>query len=224
MYSYVKVFLIGTIDSEINEHSLRQTKNKISVTNFVLNTIDKWDNKEGVVNINQKPHNIVCWGKLAETIVNDYKKGSCVIVEGILTYRTPKNQNDEKIVITEIKATNISKWNQDIGTCGMNHIILLGEIGATPELRYTGNNTSVTNFSINTYNTFFDGDNKLQVRKKWHRIVCWGKIAEEAVKKIKQGDQVIIEGSISYRTNKDNPEKITEIKASHINKLFKGNK
>ena len=102
-----------------------------------------------------------------------------------------------------------------------NKVILVGNIGTTPELRQTKNGTNVTNFSISTVEQWKDKNDVIQKHKKWHRIVCWGKIAENVVKGIKQGMLVLIEGSLSYRVyinNEGIKTNITEIKATEVKK------
>jgi len=101
-----------------------------------------------------------------------------------------------------------------------NKVILVGNIGATPELRHTKNNTSVTNFSISTVEFYKNKTGELQKLKKWHRIVCWGKLAENTVKSIREGQLVLIEGSLSYRNRDKDGIKtvVAEIKASEVKK------
>jgi single-strand DNA-binding protein len=213
-----RVILIGTITTDITMDSLRQTKLGTPVTNFNVMTIESWLDKDKNINTLEKSHNIVCWGKLAETTVKQFKKGSSVIIGGSLSYRNQKIK-DIKKTITEVKVSSISPWNQELEKASFNQVLLIGEVGSTPELRKTNNQTYVTNFSLNTYSIWKDVDNKIQTHKKWHRIVCWGKVAEEVVKKIKLNDNILLEGSISYRPNKssnDINDITTEIKTSQV--------
>lgn len=102
-----------------------------------------------------------------------------------------------------------------------NKVILVGNVGANPELRQTKNGTNVTNFSVSTIDRWKDRNGEIQKHKKWHRIVCWGKIAENVVRGIKQGMLVLVEGSLSYRTytNKEGVKTpVTEIKATEVKK------
>jgi len=102
-----------------------------------------------------------------------------------------------------------------------NKVILVGDVGTTPELRQTKNGTSVTNFSVSTVDQWKNRNGEIQRHKKWHRIVCWGKLAENVVRGIRQGMLILVEGSISYRTyiNKENIKiPVTEIKATEIKK------
>ena len=213
-----KVILIGTITSNLSKESLRQTKSGVPVTNFTVMTTESWLDKDKYKNSLVKQHNVVCWGKIAENIVEQYKKGSAVIIDGSLAYKSQKNK-DSKNSIAEIKVTNISPWEQDLSESSLNRVILIGDVGSVPELRQTNNQTYVTNFSLNTYNIWRDNERKTQVRKKWHKIVCWGKVAEEVVKKVKHKDVILLEGSLSYRPNKlaESPEDIiAEIKTSYV--------
>ncbi len=211
--NYNKIILVGIIE---NEPSLRNTINQTSVTNFTLTTSDEWINKNNEKQIYKKWHHIVCWGKVAEHAVNSFKIGDTVLIEGSISYRYYE-KNNKKLKVAEIKATNVSKW---IGS--LNKIILVGNIGGDPELRKTSNSTNVTNFSLSTIDKWYDRKQELQTYKKWHKIVCWNKIAETAVDNIQTGALVLIEGSISYKTyiNKDGIKNnhIAEIKTNHLTK------
>ncbi len=99
-----------------------------------------------------------------------------------------------------------------------NKVILVGTLGVTPELRKTKSGVSVTNFSVSTMNFWKDRNGQLQRQRKWHRIVCWGKLAETVTAGLKRGMLVLVEGSISYRTNKQSAKTIAEIKATDVKK------
>jgi single-strand DNA-binding protein len=82
----------------------------------------------------------------------------------------------------------------------VNKVFLIGNLGADPELRYSGNQTPVTSFSIATSKKVKDKE-----YVTWHRIVTWGKSAENCQKYLFKGSKVLIEGEISVRewTNKE---------------------
>lgn len=213
--NFNKVILIGRIESDLE---LRQTvKNGTKVTNFSLVTTERKDSKDGE-KIYKKWHHIVCWGKLADSIVANFKKGDDVYVEGSISYRSYVNKDENKLNVTEIKASNVTKWDGIGGN--LNKIILVGNIATDLELRQTTNNVDVTNFSLNTIDRWKDKDGVLKTHKKWHRLVAWGKTAEFAVNNITQGMLVLVEGTLSYRTyiNKDNVKNnhVAEIKITNI--------
>jgi len=211
--NYNKVILIGLIESEMN---LRETNNKTPVTNFTVTTINKWTGRNGENKIYKKWHHIVCWGKVAEYVVDTFSSGDEVLIEGSISYRS-YIKDDKVLKVAEIKATHVSKWEGSL-----NKIILVGNVGNELDLRKTTSDTSVTNFSVSTLEKWKDKNGELKSHKKWHKTVCWGKVAENAVEHIKSGALVLAEGSISYRThvNKDGVKNnhIAEVKISQLTK------
>jgi single-strand DNA-binding protein len=83
---------------------------------------------------------------------------------------------------------------------GVNKVILIGNLGADPELRYTASGTAVAKFRIATSETFTDRQGTRQERTEWHRITAWGKLAEICGQYLSKGRQVYIEGRIRSDT------------------------
>ncbi len=84
---------------------------------------------------------------------------------------------------------------------GVNKVILVGNLGADPETRYTANGGAITNIRLATSENWKDKQNgENQERTEWHRVVLFGKLGEIAGEYLKKGRQVYIEGSL--RTNK----------------------
>ena len=81
----------------------------------------------------------------------------------------------------------------------VNKVILIGRLGADPELRYTTDGSSVATFNIATSETWKDKNGNKQERTEWHRIVAWRKLAEIAAEFLKKGKLVYIEGRIQSR-------------------------
>ncbi len=86
---------------------------------------------------------------------------------------------------------------------GVNKVILIGNLGKDPELRYTPNGTAVATFSIATNERWKDKDGNFQDHTEWHRIVAWRKLAEIVGEYLKKGSQVYIEGRLRSRTWED---------------------
>lgn len=104
----------------------------------------------------------------------------------------------------------------------VNKAILVGRLGQDPELKYTASGTAVTNFSVATNDSWTDKSGQRQERTEWHRIVVWGKQAENCNKYLKKGRQVFLEGSIQTRSWEDqngNKRYTTEIVAKLVNFL-----
>jgi len=79
---------------------------------------------------------------------------------------------------------------------GVNKVILLGNLGADPEMRYTADGTAVCNFRIATTEKFKDRQGNMQERTEWHKVVAWRKLAEICGQYLAKGKQVYIEGRI----------------------------
>ncbi len=83
---------------------------------------------------------------------------------------------------------------------GVNKVILVGNLGSDPEMRYTADGTAVCNFRIATTERFKDREGNWQDRTEWHRIVAWRKLAEICGQYLSKGKQVYIEGKIHNKT------------------------
>lgn len=102
---------------------------------------------------------------------------------------------------------------------GVNKVILIGNLGADPELKYTPSGTAVCTFRLATSESFKDRDGNMQERTEWHRIVAWTKLGEIAAQYLSKGRQVYVEGSIRTRSWEDQSGErkyMTEIVARDI--------
>ncbi|QCI27353.1 single-stranded DNA-binding protein [Buchnera aphidicola] len=83
---------------------------------------------------------------------------------------------------------------------GINKVILIGNLGKNPEIRYMSNGNAVVNITLATSENWKDKKTNLTKEKtEWHRIVLFGKLAEIANEYLKKGSQVYIEGSLQTR-------------------------
>jgi single-strand DNA-binding protein len=99
----------------------------------------------------------------------------------------------------------------------INKVILIGRLGKDPEMRFTPSGKAVTNFTLATNENWTDQSGEKQERTEWHRIVTWGKLAENSAKLLAKGKQVYVEGRIQTRSwdDKDgNKRYTTEIVAN----------
>jgi single-strand DNA-binding protein len=94
---------------------------------------------------------------------------------------------------------------------GVNKVILVGNLGKDPEVRYTPGGQAVANFTIATNENWTDKQGQKQERTEWHRIVVWGKAAELCGEYLSKGRQVYIEGRLQTRewTNKEGAKQYT---------------
>jgi single-strand DNA-binding protein len=105
---------------------------------------------------------------------------------------------------------------------GVNKVILIGNLGSDPQVRYTPQGTAVANFNIATTERFNNKSGEREERTEWHRIVAWGKLAEICQQYLKKGKQVYIEGRLQTRQWEDQQgqkRQTTEIVAQNMQML-----
>ena len=110
------------------------------------------------------------------------------------------------------------------GRGSVNKVILIGHLGADPQLKYTPSGKAYVNFNMATNQVWKDQEGNQQERTEWHRIVAWSKLAEIIGEYLKKGSNVYIEGRIQTRSYDDaNGVKryTTEIVASDLVMLGK---
>jgi single-strand DNA-binding protein len=103
---------------------------------------------------------------------------------------------------------------------GVNKVIIIGNLGRDPEIKYTQSNIPVANFSVATTESWKDKQSgEWQEKTEWHRVVAWRYLAEKAEKSLAKGKQVYVEGKLETRkwTGQDgNDRYTTEIVAREI--------
>jgi single-strand DNA-binding protein len=102
---------------------------------------------------------------------------------------------------------------------GLNKVILIGNVGRDPELRYTASGQPVANFSLATSEAWTNRDGEREQRTEWHRIVAWGRLAEICGEHLSKGKQVYVEGRLQTRDWEDregNKRRTTEITAQQL--------
>jgi len=88
---------------------------------------------------------------------------------------------------------------------GVNKVILIGNLGQDPEVRYMPNGNAVTNVTIATSDSWKDRETgQQQERTEWHRVVFFGKLAEIAGQYLRKGSKVYVEGALRTRKWQDN--------------------
>jgi single-strand DNA-binding protein len=101
----------------------------------------------------------------------------------------------------------------------INKVILIGNLGRDPELRYTQGQIPVCNFTLATTENWKDKAGQKQERTEWHRVVVWGSQAENVSKYLRKGRQVYVEGSLTTRSWEDKEgqkRNTTEVRAQTV--------
>ena len=87
---------------------------------------------------------------------------------------------------------------------GVNKVILVGNLGQKPDMKYTQSNTAVANLSLATSESWKDKDSgDLKTKTEWHRVVYFGKLAEIAEQYLDKGSKVYVEGKLQTRKWQD---------------------
>jgi single-strand DNA-binding protein len=101
---------------------------------------------------------------------------------------------------------------------GLNRVMLLGNLGADPELRVTPGGQAVLKLRLATNESYMDRNNVRQERTEWHRVTIWGRRAEALGKILQKGDSLFVEGRLQTSSYEKNGEKrySTEVVANNI--------
>ena len=101
---------------------------------------------------------------------------------------------------------------------GLNRVMLLGNLGADPELRVTPGGQAVLKLRLATNESYLDRNNVRQERTEWHRVTVWGRRAEALGKILQKGDSLFVEGRLQTSSYEKNGEKrySTEVVANNI--------
>ncbi|MFN8544795.1 MAG: single-stranded DNA-binding protein [Candidatus Binatia bacterium] len=101
----------------------------------------------------------------------------------------------------------------------LNKVLLIGNLGRDPEVRFTPSGRAVARFPVATSEVWNDQEGQRQERTEWHNVVVWGKQAESCGQYLAKGRQVFIEGSVRSRQYDDkegNKRYITEVIAQRV--------
>jgi single-strand DNA-binding protein len=102
---------------------------------------------------------------------------------------------------------------------GLNRVMLLGNLGADPELRMTSSGQAVLKLRLATSESYLDRNKVRQERTEWHSVVVWGKRAEGLAKILSKGSRLFVEGGLrtsSYDDREGNKRYKTEVVANNI--------
>ena len=103
---------------------------------------------------------------------------------------------------------------------GINKVILVGNLGKDPEVRFTQDGKAIANVTLATSESWKDQSGQVQEKTEWHRVSIFGKLAEIAGEYLRKGSQVYFEGQLQTRkwTNKEGQDQYTtEVKVDSFN-------
>jgi single-strand DNA-binding protein len=102
---------------------------------------------------------------------------------------------------------------------GVNKVILIGNLGQDPELKYTGQGTAVCNMSLATNESYTDRDGEEVQNTEWHDVVAWGRMGEVCNEYLEKGSRVYFEGKLETNEWEDqdgNTRYSTQVKARNM--------
>lgn len=106
---------------------------------------------------------------------------------------------------------------------GVNKVIIVGNVGRDPEVRYIPSGRAVATFSVATSERYNDKSGQPQERTEWHRIVAWGRLAEDCGENLRKGMEVYVDGRLQTRSweDKDGHKRyMTEVVAGSIGQML----
>lgn len=101
---------------------------------------------------------------------------------------------------------------------GLNKVMLLGNLGADPELRITSGGQAILKLRLATTESYLDRNNARQERTEWHSVTLWGKRGEALAKLLAKGERVFVEGRLETSSYEKDGEKRyrTEVVATNV--------
>jgi single-strand DNA-binding protein len=123
------------------------------------------------------------------------------------------------VTSSEEKIANAPLTDGASAMASINKVILIGNLGRDPELRYTQGGQAVANFTLATNERFSTKDGDKQERTEWHRIVAWGRTGELCAQYLSKGRSVYLEGRLQTREWEDKEgqkRRTTEIVATTV--------
>jgi single-strand DNA-binding protein len=201
-----RVMVIGTLSTD---PEMRYTANGSALTTFRLVTKTRV-NEDG--RESRQTFNVVAWERLAEFAQSYLTKGRRVYAEGRLMTRSWESQDGQKQYTTELVANQLrfidrqgvsidtgeAEFDRDSLPLGVNRVILLGNLGADAEMRYTPSGTALTTFRLAVgRTTVSEGERREET--EWFRVVLWDKLAEEFGSLLTKGSRVYLEGRLATR-------------------------
>jgi single-strand DNA-binding protein len=110
-----------------------------------------------------------------------------------------------------VSVSLFGKTNKEAVMASLNKVLLIGNLGKDPEVRYTASGTAVASFSLATSEKFKNKEGEWEERTEWHNVTLWGRLAEIAGEYLGKGKTVYIEGRLQTRKwqDKDGKDRYT---------------
>lgn len=204
-----KAMIIGFVEQD---PEIRATANGQPVTSFSVSTNRRWTTNAGETRESTEWFNVVAWGNLAEIASQRLRKNQRIYVEGHLQTRSWEDASGQRRYRTEIVASKLipmgmpdnvpqeqsAEEDESTPLC-LNRVMVIGNLGRDPEMRYTPGGQAVTSFNLAATRTWITADGDRRDATEWFNVVSWGSLAEICNQYLTKGRRVYIEGELRTR-------------------------
>jgi single-strand DNA-binding protein len=204
-----KVMLVGFVE-QVPE--MRYTADGQPVTSFSVSTSRRWTTNSGETREAAEWFNIVAWSGLAEAAKERLQTNQRLYVEGHLQTRSWEDEEGQRHVHTEVVASKLIPMDsresitqrdleansEEMPLC-LNRVMVIGNLGRDPEMRYTPGGQAVTSFSLAATRTWTQTGKERRDTTEWFNVVSWGSLAEICNQYLAKGRRVYVEGELRTR-------------------------
>jgi single-strand DNA-binding protein len=204
-----KVMIIGFVE---REPEVRSAANGQAVASFSVSTNRRWTTNSGESREATEWFNLVAWGELAGAATRHLHKNQRIYAEGHLQTRSWEDPEGQRHVRTEIVASKLipmddreaiaarhpDQEDEDAPLC-LNRVMVIGNLGRDPEMRYTPDGQAVTSFSLAATRTWTSVNGGRRDSTEWFNVVSWGSLAEICNQFLTKGRRVYVEGELRTR-------------------------
>jgi single-strand DNA-binding protein len=204
-----KVLIVGFVE---REPELRYTASGEPVASVGVSTSRRWTTNSGEERAATEWFHIVAWGTLAESVSRLVEKDRRIYVEGHLQTRSWEDAEGQRHVRTEVVASklipmddraalasrDLDPESEETPLC-INRVMVIGNLGRDPEMRYTPEGQAVTSFSLAATCTRTASNGGRRDSTEWFNIVSWGSLAEICNQFLTKGRRVYVDGELRTR-------------------------
>jgi single-strand DNA-binding protein len=204
-----KATIIGFVEQQPER---RYTTEGRAVASFSVSTNRRWTTNAGEDREAIEWFHIVAWGKLAELVGERLQENQRIYAEGHLQTRGWEDETGQRHFRTEVVASKIipmdnryampdgeAEDNSPETPLCLNRVMVIGNLGRDPEMRYTPSGQAVTCFSLAATRSWTKTSGNRRDATEWFNVVSWGSLAEICNQFLTKGRRVYIEGELRTR-------------------------
>jgi single-strand DNA-binding protein len=203
-----KVMIIGFVE---REPEVRYTPQGQAVASFSVSTNRRWTTGAGQLRETNEWFNVIAWGDLAKAATGLLHRDRRIFTEGSLQTRSWDDEQGQRHVRTEVVANKLIPMDsrEDLDEASphsceetplcLNRVMIIGNLGRDPEMRYTPDGQAVTSFSLAATRSWSPGNGGRRDATEWFNVVSWGSLAEICNRYLSKGRRVYVEGELRTR-------------------------